>query len=42
MPLSGEVIEINGDLEDNPDSVNNSPYEDGLDDQDPHERQLRS
>jgi glycine cleavage system H protein len=29
MPLSGEVIEINADLEDAPESVNESPYENG-------------
>ena len=29
MPVSGEVIEINGELEDNPESVNESPYENG-------------
>lgn len=29
MPISGEVIEINGELEDNPESVNESPYENG-------------
>ncbi len=29
MPLSGEVIKVNGGLEDAPESVNESPYEDG-------------
>ncbi len=29
MPLSGEVIAINEDLEDAPESVNESPYEKG-------------
>ncbi|MFX0041705.1 MAG: glycine cleavage system protein GcvH [Candidatus Hodarchaeota archaeon] len=29
MPLSGEVIEINGNLADNPGLVNSSPYEEG-------------
>lgn len=29
MPLSGEIIEINEGLEDAPESVNESPYEDG-------------
>ena len=28
-PLSGEVIEVNEDLEENPELVNTSPYEDG-------------
>ncbi|MDI3504216.1 MAG: glycine cleavage system protein [Candidatus Cloacimonadota bacterium] len=28
-PLSGKVIEHNTDLEDNPDLINKSPYEDG-------------
>ena len=28
-PLSGEVIEVNEALEDNPELVNTSPYEDG-------------
>lgn len=26
-PVSGEVVEVNDELPDNPDSVNNSPYE---------------
>ncbi|HEY9082776.1 MAG TPA: glycine cleavage system protein GcvH [Vicingaceae bacterium] len=29
MPLSGKVIEVNGDLESAPESVNQNPYEDG-------------
>ncbi len=29
MPLSGEVMEINESLEDAPETVNQSPYEDG-------------
>lgn len=29
MPISGEVIEVNEDLEDAPDSVNKDPYGDG-------------
>ncbi len=29
MPLSGEVIEFNEDLEDNPESVNDDPYNSG-------------
>lgn len=29
MPLSGEIIEINEGLEDAPESVNESPYEEG-------------
>ncbi len=28
-PLSGEVVEVNSSLEDEPESVNNSPYGDG-------------
>ncbi|RAL21864.1 glycine cleavage system protein GcvH [Thermoflavimicrobium daqui] len=28
-PVSGKVIEVNGDLEESPENVNNSPYEDG-------------
>ena len=28
-PVSGEIIEINGDLEDQPEMVNQSPYADG-------------
>ena len=28
-PLAGEVIEINSDLPDSPESINTSPYEDG-------------
>jgi glycine cleavage system H protein len=28
-PVSGEVIEVNDDLPDEPDLLNNSPYEDG-------------
>lgn len=28
-PVSGEVIEINGQLEDEPETVNNDPYNDG-------------
>lgn len=26
MPVAGKIIEVNGDLEDAPDSVNNDPY----------------
>ena len=29
MPVSGEVIEVNSALEDAPETVNDSPYEDG-------------
>lgn len=29
MPLSGEIIEFNADLEDSPESVNDDPYESG-------------
>lgn len=29
MPLSGEIIEVNESLEDSPEKVNESPYEDG-------------
>ncbi|MBL1231295.1 MAG: glycine cleavage system protein GcvH [Vicingaceae bacterium] len=29
MPLSGKVIEVNGDLESAPESVNQNPYEGG-------------
>ncbi len=29
MPLSGEVMEVNENLEDSPETVNSSPYEDG-------------
>lgn len=29
MPLSGEILEFNEDLEDQPESVNDSPYGDG-------------
>ena len=29
MPLSGEVLEINPELESNPETVNDSPYENG-------------
>jgi len=29
MPLSGEVTEVNPDLEDSPEKVNENPYEDG-------------
>lgn len=29
MPISGEVIEVNPALEDAPETVNDSPYEDG-------------
>ena len=28
-PVSGEVVEINDDLPDEPEILNNSPYEDG-------------
>ena len=29
MPVAGTVEEINGDLEDDPEKVNNSPYDEG-------------
>lgn len=29
MPLSGEITEVNSNLEDNPESVNESPYDKG-------------
>jgi len=29
MPVSGEVLELNANLEDHPELVNNSPYEEG-------------
>jgi glycine cleavage system H protein len=29
MPLSGEIISVNGTLADNPDLVNSSPFQDG-------------
>ena len=29
MPLSGKIIEINSKIEDAPENVNNSPYDDG-------------
>ncbi|WP_417885199.1 glycine cleavage system protein GcvH [Zunongwangia sp.] len=29
LPLSGEIIEVNESLEDEPEKVNNSPYEEG-------------
>ena len=29
MPLSGEIIEINEQIDDNPECVNNSPYDKG-------------
>ena len=29
IPVSGKVLEFNSDLEDNPELVNESPYEDG-------------
>ena len=29
MPVSGEVVEINEELNDSPESVNNNPYESG-------------
>lgn len=28
-PLSGEIVEVNGSLEDNPETVNKDPYGDG-------------
>ena len=28
-PLSGEIIEVNDELEDSPDNINNDPYGDG-------------
>jgi glycine cleavage system H protein len=34
IPVSGEVMEINEGLNDNPEMVNESPYDEGLDDQD--------
>ena len=30
MPVSGEVLEINEDLEDNPELVNEAPYDNHL------------
>ncbi|SLM29453.1 glycine cleavage complex lipoylprotein [Desulfamplus magnetovallimortis] len=29
IPVSGEIVEVNGNLEDAPELVNNSPYEEG-------------
>jgi glycine cleavage system H protein len=29
MPLGGEIVAVNTDLEDSPERVNNSPYTDG-------------
>ena len=29
MPISGEVLELNSDLEDNPEAVNEQPYDSG-------------
>jgi len=29
MPISGKIIEINGDLENNPEAINQDPYEKG-------------
>ena len=29
MPLSGKIIEINPNIEDAPENINNSPYDDG-------------
>ena len=29
MPVSGEIVEVNGELEDNPATVNESPFEAG-------------
>ena len=29
MPISGTVIEVNGNLDDNPEAVNDTPYGDG-------------
>ncbi len=29
MPVAGEVIEVNSELEDTPETINSSPYEDG-------------
>jgi len=29
MPVSGEVLEVNGKLEDNPELINSDPYSDG-------------
>ena len=28
-PIAGEIVEVNGDLEDNPELVNDSPYDEG-------------
>jgi glycine cleavage system H protein len=28
-PVAGTIVEVNGDLEDSPDLINSSPYEDG-------------
>ena len=28
-PVAGTIVEVNGDLEDSPDLINNSPFEDG-------------
>ncbi|PID29936.1 MAG: glycine cleavage system protein H [Candidatus Cloacimonadota bacterium] len=28
-PISGEVLSVNGELEDTPDTINHSPFEDG-------------
>ena len=28
-PVAGTIVEVNGDLEDSPELINNSPYEDG-------------
>lgn len=28
-PIAGTIVEVNSDLEDAPESINNSPYEDG-------------
>ena len=29
MPLSGEILKINTDIEDNPEIINNNPFDDG-------------
>jgi len=29
MPITGKILEINSNIEDNPESINNSPYKEG-------------
>jgi len=29
MPISGEIVEVNGSLADTPETINDSPYDDG-------------